>query len=104
MATNDEETVALIAGGHTVGKYHGDADPGQFAGRESEGASIEEQGLGWNNGFGGDKSDDTIASGLDGHGHSPRTSNNPRSPALMLVPGVSQGRLSRFCTAETCRS
>ncbi len=66
MAMNDEETVALVAGGHTFGKAHGAADPDQFVGREPEGASIEEQGLGWKNSFKSGKGDDTITSGIEG--------------------------------------
>jgi catalase-peroxidase len=66
MAMNDEETVALIAGGHTFGKAHGAADPVKYVGREPEGAPIEEQGLGWANSFGGGKGVDTISSGLEG--------------------------------------
>ena len=66
MAMNDEETVALIAGGHTFGKTHGAADPGQYIGPEPEGASIEEQGLGWKNTFGSGNGDQTITSGLEG--------------------------------------
>jgi catalase-peroxidase len=65
MAMNDEETVALIAGGHTFGKTHGAADPDQYVGAEPEGAAIEEQGLGWKNGFGTGKGRDAITSGLE---------------------------------------
>ena len=66
MAMDDEETVALIAGGHTFGKVHGAADPKQYVGPEPEGASIEEQGLGWKNSFGSGNGDATITSGLEG--------------------------------------
>jgi len=66
MAMNDEETVALIAGGHTFGKSHGAADPDEYVGPEPEGASLEEQGLGWKNSFGTGNAGDTITSGLEG--------------------------------------
>lgn len=65
MAMNDEETVALIAGGHTFGKTHGAADPDQYVGPEPEGAALEEQGLGWKNSFGTGKGKDAITSGLE---------------------------------------
>ncbi|MBK7338731.1 MAG: catalase/peroxidase HPI [Saprospirales bacterium] len=66
MAMNDYETVALIAGGHTLGKTHGAADPGKYVGREPAGAGIEEQSLGWKNTFGKGNAEDTITSGLEG--------------------------------------
>ncbi len=66
MAMNDEETVALIAGGHTFGKTHGAADADRHVGPEPEGASIEEQGLGWKNTFASGKAGDAITSGLEG--------------------------------------
>jgi catalase-peroxidase len=66
MAMDDEETVALIAGGHTFGKTHGAADPSKYVGREPEGAPIEEMGLGWKNTFGSGNGADTISSGLEG--------------------------------------
>mgnify|MGYP001282894451 FL=1 len=66
MAMNDEETVALIAGGHTFGKTHGAADPDRYIGSEPEGASIEEQSMGWKNSYRTGKGIDTITSGLEG--------------------------------------
>ena len=66
MAMNDEETVALIAGGHTFGKTHGAADPGKYVGKEPAAASIEEQATGWKNTFGTGNAQYTITSGLEG--------------------------------------
>ncbi len=65
MAMNDEETVALIAGGHTFGKTHGAADPDEYVGPEPEGAPLEEQGLGWKNSYGTGKGADAITSGIE---------------------------------------
>jgi catalase-peroxidase len=66
MAMNDEETVALVAGGHTFGKAHGAGDPGKYVGPEPEGAAIEEMGLGWKNTLGTGRGGDTITSGVEG--------------------------------------
>lgn len=66
MAMNDEETVALTAGGHTFGKAHGAAEPGKYVGPEPEGGSIEDQGFGWTNKFGGGHGVHTITSGIEG--------------------------------------
>ncbi|MFV8391880.1 catalase/peroxidase HPI [Flavobacterium sp. LB2P6] len=66
MAMNDEETVALSAGGHTLGKTHGAADPEKYVSAEPAGAPIEEQSLGWKNSFGTGNAGDTITSGLEG--------------------------------------
>jgi len=66
MSMNDEETVALIVGGHTFGKTHGVADPERYLGREPAGASLEEQGLGWRNSYRTGRGTDTITSGLEG--------------------------------------
>ncbi len=65
MAMNDEETVALIAGGHTFGKTHGAANPDEYVSDEPEGAPLEQMGLGWKNGFGTGKGADTITSGIE---------------------------------------
>ena len=66
MAMDDEETVALVAGGHTFGKAHGAADPNKYVGKEPHGAAIEEMSTGWKNSFGTGVLDDTITSGIEG--------------------------------------
>ena len=66
MAMNDEETVALIVGGHTFGKAHGAADVGRYVGPEPEGADLEEQGLGWKTGYGTGRGADSVTSGIEG--------------------------------------
>lgn len=66
MAMNDEETVALVAGGHTFGKAHGAADPGQYVGAEPHGAPIEQMSTGWKNTYKSGVLDDTITSGIEG--------------------------------------
>ena len=66
MAMNDEETVALVAGGHTFGKAHGAADPNKYVGKEPHGAPIEQMSTGWKNSFGTGVLDDTITSGIEG--------------------------------------
>ncbi|MGA0121458.1 MAG: catalase/peroxidase HPI [Gaiellales bacterium] len=66
MAMDDEETVALVAGGHTFGKMHGAADPEQYVGPEPEGAPLQEMGLGWISSFGGGSGNQAITSGLEG--------------------------------------
>ena len=66
MAMDDEETVALVAGGHTFGKAHGAGDPGKYVGPAPEGAPMHQQGLGWNNTMGSGSGDDTISSGVEG--------------------------------------
>lgn len=66
MAMNDEETVALVAGGHTFGKAHGAADPGKYVGAEPHGAPIQEMSTGWKNSYGTGVLDDTITSGIEG--------------------------------------
>nr|WP_290938325.1 peroxidase family protein [Haliscomenobacter sp.] len=78
MAMNDEETVALIAGGHTFGKAHGAGDPNLYVGAEPAAAGIEEQSMGWKNTYGSGNAAYTITSGLEGawtRPHSPGSNN-----------------------------
>jgi hypothetical protein len=99
MAMNDEETVALIAGGHTFGKAHGAADPDKYVGPEPEGASLEEQGLGWKNTFGSGNAGDTISSGLEGAWTpTPVTWDNSYFDTLFAY-GMGPGQESRRSTA-----
>jgi Peroxidase len=87
MAMNDEETVALIAGGHTFGKTHGAADPEVHVGAEPEGAPLEQQGLGWKNSFGTGKGGDAITSGLEGIWTTTSSATSgSRSPAPPVRP------------------
>jgi catalase-peroxidase len=74
MAMDDEETVALVAGGHTFGKAHGASDPDKYVGREPEGATMEEQGLGWKQSYGEGRASDMTTSGIEG----PWTANPTR--------------------------
>ena len=83
MALNDEETVALIVGGHTFGKSHGVADPERYLGPEPEGAALEEQGLGWRGRYGSGRGPDTVTSGLHGTWtHTPTRWDNSYLEAL----------------------
>ena len=131
MAMNDEETVALIAGGHTFGKTHGAADPERYVSHEPEAAPLAEQGLGWRNSFGSGKGADTITSGLEVTWTATPTawstsffdnlfgfewelsespagppSGRPRTaPARARSPGPRRARRSarRRCSPPTCR-
>ena len=103
MAMNDEETVALIAGGHTFGKTHG-AGPASHVGPEPEAAGIEEQGLGWKSSFGTGKGGDTISSGMEGAWTSQANQVEQQLFLESIRLRVGTGEEPRRCAAVASRS